>query len=927
MSARSGKGKAKTGRDTPVMQQFLRCKAEVPHAILFFRLGDFYEMFYEDAPLAAEVLGLTLTSRNKSSDDPIPMAGIPHHAAAGYIARLLSAGHSVAVCEQMADPSTVKGVVPREIVRVITPGLCLEPDALEDRKSHNLVTFCAPSDSTPADGQPCEPGSWGVAVLDASVSDLRVSTHQGQAAVVAELMRSEPREILLPTPTEGGAPPIEPGALRALFPNTTLTHLDQVLSHPRRSDLRQSHPPQSCPPRVGGPEQELPKEVSQLPAASRIAASQVLAYARHLNPQGPLPFQRISQGESQSTLQLDGASVRNLELVSTLDGKQEGSLLHHMDRTRTALGARLLRRRVLSPPLERSWLQQRYDHVQRWVDAPVTRDNVQTRLKSVADIERLVTRAEHGTATPRDLHQIRTSLQSCIAIEACIATDTSIGTDASVAWECTRAALPSSLLELSQRLDRTLAEDPAPTPAQGAIIAQGADAELDDLRQTASGSKNQLLELEKRERTQTGIDTLKIKYTRVFGYYIEVTRTHLSKVPEHYRRKQTVAGAERYIIDELDTLQEKILTADDRAQARETELVEQLLGHVVNRANDLRRWAQGLAELDLDVAMASLASERGYVRPELHGGVGVQFKRLRHPVIEAHLRHGTFVPNDLCLDGDAHRFMLITGPNMAGKSTVMRQVALAVVMAHVGAFVPAASARLGHVDRIFTRVGASDNLREGKSTFMVEMTETAAILRHATAHSLVLLDEIGRGTGTLDGLSIAWAVTRHIHDRIQCPTMFATHFHELCELSHTLGGLENYRVATRLDTADDSQARMVFLHHLEPGASSHSYGLEVARLAGLPEAVLQSAANRLGQLEQASTGSGSQQLLPLGGATAKECPAPTREVLPPTVRDLLAELSTLDPNQLTPLQALTRLAEFSQRAAIESLGPVKRPQT
>ncbi len=868
---RDTRARRKKKAHTPVMQQYMRCKEQYPDALIFFRLGDFYEMFYEDAVKAAELLGITQTYRGTGPDgERIPMAGVPHHAATGYLARLLQLGQKVAICEQMADPKTVKGVVPREVVRVVTPGLCLEEDALDARTDNYLVALVPEGDTL------------GLAALELSTGQLRTTLLPDTASTLAELVRLEPKEILLPA---DGLEELET-ALRAssaaVLQRGPIPPVQEVLSE------------------VLGAESVA---LDGVPRASRTAAAAALAYARSTQPGARLTIQRVGTYDPREHLVLDEAAVRNLELIKTIGGERQGSLLHLLDATKTAMGARLLRRRLLAPLTDVRAIRRRHDAVEAFVVDEVLRQEVRASLAPVGDLERMATRAVMGVATPRDLGGIRDALARAEELATGLAQAAARSTD-----ETLGALVPADVLsELRGALSTVLVAEPPASARDGGIVADGIDADLDELRALSSRSKDVILELEQRERRRTGIGSLKIKYTRVFGYYIEVTKANLGAVPSDYVRKQTVANAERYVTEELAELQERILGADERAKQLETALFEKLRAQVAAQAHRLRALAESLASIDVHSTLAEVAHRFGYGRPDVDASTRLMLVEARHPIVERLVAQGSFVPNDVSLDVEGERLMILTGPNMSGKSTAMRQVALAVVLAQAGSFVPARRAHIGVVDRLYTRVGASDNLGEGQSTFMVEMREAASILRGATQRSLVILDEIGRGTSTYDGLAIAWAIAEHLHDTVRCRGMFATHYHELCELAATREGAVNYNVAAR-EYGDD----VVFLHKLVPGGANRSYGIAVARLAGVPASVLDRARSILADLEAgAALPSGAHARMRAidasGRAQLELFAAPVPAPQPSAVEQALREL---DPDRLRPIEALMELARL-----------------
>jgi DNA mismatch repair protein MutS len=862
--------KADKPRRSPAMEQFFRAKREHPDTLLFFRMGDFYELFYEDAVLASQKLDIALTSRgNDEHGIPIPMAGVPHHAASGYIARAVEQGLSVAICEQLEDPSKVKGVVPRGVVRVVTPGLVLDPDALDDKAPRYLAAVRGLD------------GRYGLSSFDLSTCEARACEFGSTSELCAELLRIDPRELLL----HDSLASLRTELARAL-PGSALRDVDDArleaaLAAPRLRALL--------------------TDAVGLGAAGRDAAALALAYAQSTQPVVELDVRRIAPYDPSQRLGLDEAAVRSLELTRTLSGERAGSLLHLLDSSCTSMGARLLRGRLLAPLSNLAAIRRRHDAVEALVLDGVLRGRLREGLARVADLERLATRAALGVATPRELGAIRGSLVAAAELGALLEAARAQLTDDSLA----QLALGEPCSEVLGWLIAALVDEPPSSGGVMGILRDDFDPRIAELRELSANGKDVILRLEQSERERTGISSLKIRFTRVFGYYIEITKSKLDAVPADYRRKQTVAGGERYTTEALDEVQAKILNADERLKALETELFETLRRRIGAQAQELRRLAQALAEVDFHANLAEVAHRHDYVRPELDESAALELREARHPIVERYAESGSFVPNDVVLDADAGRLMVITGPNMAGKSTAMRQTALAVILAQAGSFVPAHSARIGLVDRIYTRVGASDNVARGDSTFMVEMRETASILRGATRRSLVILDEIGRGTSTYDGLAIAWAVAEHLHDAVGCRTMFATHYHELCELASTRSGVRNFNVAAR-----EYGENVVFLRKLIEGGANRSYGVAVARLAGVPEIVLSRARAMLAELESgAALPSGAPaSMRPRGRGSDAQldmfAAAPSVALAPSEVEATLREL---DIDRLTPLDALVAL--------------------
>jgi DNA mismatch repair protein MutS len=877
--------KQRRGQYSPAMQQYFRAKQQYPDAFVFFRLGDFYEMFFEDAERASQLLDLALTSRGADTDGtPIPMAGIPHHGASSYIARLIAQGHQVAICEQMEDPSKVKGIVPREVVRVITPGLVVDPDAL-DARAHNYLVAVVSADDC-----------FALSAFEFTTSELRVCTLRDDADLIAELVRLDCREILMGEKLEAIRRAIAKILPRAVVRAVSDPQLEQALSDQRTMAILQKARGES---------------LDQKPsAAEERALALVLKYAQDTQPATAVEVQRISPYNPTDQLVLDDAAVRNLEIVKTLAGERAGSLISLLDKTHTPMGARALRRRILAPLTDIAAIRRRHDSVETLVDEWELRAELQKILAEVGDLERLATRAALAMATPRDLGATRAALAAAGRLAAVVAGRPRQFTDDALAGLANADRCGDVLKQLSE----TLVDEPPPTDTVGGIFRETFDPRIAELRHLSSSSKDFILQLEAKERTRTGISSLKIRYTRVFGYYIEVTRTHLKSVPSDYRRKQTIATGERYTTDELEALQAEILSADQRLNSLEAELFSELRRSVGAQAPRLRALAATVGDLDVHAALAEVAHRHGYVRPLIDDSLLIDLKEARHPIIEQTVTPGTFVPNDIYLDIERQRLMIITGPNMSGKSTAMRLVAISVIIAQAGGFVPASQARIGLVDRIYTRVGASDDLSRGESTFMVEMRETAAILRGASRRSLVILDEIGRGTSTYDGLAIAWAVAEHLYDIIGCRAMFATHYHELCELAATRPAAVNFNVA-----AKEYRNEVVFLHKILPGSANRSYGVAVAKLAGVPTGVIARAGQILKELESgAALPSGAMASLrrkDVSGAIQLEMFSPVVSEVKASVSEAEKTLRALEIDKTTPVEALLLLSKL--KASLE----------
>ena len=868
---------------TPVMKQYATAKAAHPDALLFFRMGDFYELFNEDAVVASRALDLTLTARNKGAPDEIPMAGVPHHAASSYVQRLLEQGFKVAICEQMADPSKVKGIVPREVVRVVTPSIAYDDAGLDARENHYLVAV----ERAGADS-----GAFGIAALDVSTGELSACAADDATSALAELVRLDPREILVGPEAQALVAPLQAARMR-------------VAIRSLETSLSESEADGTLDGQLGAGESRA------LPASPEVrrAAARCVATARACEGGRALPIARLGVYSLGDTLVLDEATQSHLELVRSVEGASRGSLLAQIDVTKTAPGARLLRRRLLAPIARVADVRRRHDAVELFVMHPGLRQEVRSRFTEVGDLERLAIKLVVDRAAPRDLVALRRSLGELPAVASALArcpdpsAREALGVGPDEPWI-------DPCADLFDLLSRAVADDAPARVSDGGVIRDGFDPALDEARELMRGGQRHIVDLEARLREGSGIPSLKLRYTRVFGWYIEVTRSHLDKAPLSWRRKQTVATGERFTCDELDLLADKLAHAEERAATRETELFGALVRDLGRQEGRLRAVATRIAEWDVASALGEIAHRDDWVRPVIDDSLDLCLEDARHPVVEKLAAAGRFVPNDVTLgaaEGQS-RLWLVTGPNMAGKSTLMRQTALCVILAQMGAFVPARRATIGVVDRVLTRVGASDNLSRGESTFMVEMKETANVLRRATRRSLVILDEIGRGTSTYDGLAIAWAVAEHLHDAIACRAMFATHYHELTDLAGPRAGTcENWSVSAREHEGD-----VVFLHKLQRGAASRSYGVACARLAGLPEVVLARARTVLADLERGDT-------LPSGaGPSLRARRPPSRDQLDlfgagaARPHPAVETLRNVDVDRLTPLEALQLVANLKK---------------
>ena len=849
---------------TPLMKQYSAIKAEHQGSILFFRMGDFFEMFFEDAKTASKVLGLTLTSRNHSDAERVPLAGFPHHQLEVYLAKMLKAGYNVSICEQVEDPKKAKGLVKREVIEVVTPGSSLSENVLEDNRNNYLASVVP------------DKGMVGAAYADISTGEF--FTSEGSLEEMRELIEHiSPAEILYP---QNSAETITKNI--GINAKTAVSKLDDwYFSSAYTEDLLKRHFGVVSLRGLG---------LDNSPLAVR-AAGAVLAYLKEELKRDCSQLRRITFAPLRSGMMLDPAAIRNLELFNSFSGRADATLYHIINRTSTPMGSRLLRRWLGEPLIDADAVNKRLNSVQELVESRDLRNGLQPLLKKLCDIERTLSRLAGGRGNPRDALALSKSLELIPLIIGVLDDSGSI-----LLKELGTKLDPVS--ELAKRLQTALADDPPFTVSEGGIFRPGYNQRLDNLRSIAGSGKDWIICHQEEERSRTGIPTLKIRYNKVFGYYIEITKPHADKVPPEYIRKQTLVNAERYITPELKEYEEKVLRAEEEIKEIEYELFGELRYTIAGFAEVLQSDASILAEIDVYLSFAETAIANDYCRPEVIDEDIIEIRDSRHPVIEKLMPPGqNFIPNDITIGGDL-RIMIITGPNMAGKSTYLRQVALIVLMAQAGCFVPAKEAKIGVVDRIFTRVGAQDNLVEGESTFLLEMNEAANILNHATTKSLIVLDEIGRGTSTYDGLSIAWALTEYLHNnpRLRSKTLFATHYHELTELGERLSGVRNFNILVR-----EHENRIIFLRKIAPGGCDRSYGIQVARMAGLPNKLIDKALEVLAQLEgtgmnhsfSARSHSCDQLNLFLSGND--------------TLREKLGEI---DPDNLTPRQALDLLYEL-----------------
>ncbi len=833
---------AKERNLTPMINQYLRIKERYRDSLLLFRLGDFYELFFEDAEIASRILGIALTTRDKGKENPVPMCGVPYHAVDGYIAKLLRAGFKVAICEQVEDPKKARGIVRREVTRVLTPSTAVELDEEERGERSFLAAVWAGSNG------------YGLAFLETSTGEFVVDKASAPDELADSLLTINPKEIISSAPL-----PLKD------FKYEIRPELFSIKERPFTDD----------------------DDINK-------AASAAVAFVEQLRKTPINYLQQVRFLRKEKRLVLDAISIRNLELLKNLrDGSRYGSLIHVLDRTKTPMGSRTLRSWITSPSAELSEIESRLDAVEELKKDPVNRDKLRELLGKIGDLHRLASRASFKVASPKDLASLRSYLQQLPKLQEILSSFSSV--------LLKRIASSFDALEdVRELLERALSDEPPHLISQGGIIREGYHSELDELRRISSSTKSIIAEMEEKERRRTGISSLRIGYNKVFGYYIEVTKANLHLVPSDYIRKQTLVNSERFITPQLKELEEKILHAEERIKEIEEALFNELREKIGRESARIVRTADQIGVVDALASFAEVAHSLNYCRPQLHEGFHLRIIKGRHPVVEVLKKDEPFVPNDTFMDED-RRILIITGPNMGGKSTYLRQVALISLLAHAGSFVPAEKAEIPLIDRIFTRIGASDFLVGGESTFMVEMKETAEILRKATERSLIVLDEIGRGTSTFDGMSIAWAVVEHIHEKIGAKTLFATHYHELTRLERLYPKVKNLHILVR-----EWQGEVIFLYEVSEGASDRSYGIHVAKLAGIPSEVVQRAWEVLEELEKRG-----RRVEKVG----------RRQPVQPSLFDYLNDeryeriremLEGIDINRTTPLQALQLLAQMKE---------------
>ena len=877
-----------TGELTPMMKQYMQTKEEYKDCILFYRLGDFYEMFFDDALTASKELEITLTGKNCGLEERAPMCGIPYHAVDSYLNRLVSKGYKVAICEQVEDPKTAKGIVKREVIRVVTPGTNLDTQGLDETKNNYIMCIVYMADR------------YGLSVADVTTGEYLVTELDSQTKLMDELYKFMPSEIVCNEAFYMSGLDLDDlkNRLHMAIYSLEAWYFDDALCR----ETLQEHFKVASLEGIGLSDYE----------CGMIASGALLKYLEETQKNSLSHMSRLTRYATGNYMVLDSATRRNLELVETLREKQKrGSLLWVLDKTKTAMGARTLRKYVEQPLIDKESIVKRLDAVAELKDNAICREEIREYLNPVYDLERLVGKITYQSANPRDLIAFQSSLSMLPSVK-CILKDM----ESDLLKEIYEELDP--LEELCDLVGRAIQEEPPLAMKEGGIIKDGYNEEVDRLRKAKSEGKNWLADLETKEREKTGIKNLRIRYNKVFGYYLEVTNSFKDLVPDYYTRKQTLANAERYIIPELKELEDTILGAEDKLCALEYELYCEVRNTIAAELTRIQRTAKAVAKLDVIASLALVAERNNYVRPKINEKGVIDIRDGRHPVVEKMIPNDMFIANDTYLDDKKQRISIITGPNMAGKSTYMRQAALIVLMAQLGSFVPASSANIGLVDRIFTRVGASDDLASGQSTFMVEMNEVANILRNATSKSLLILDEIGRGTSTFDGLSIAWAVVKYISNSklLGAKTLFATHYHELTELEGKISNVNNYCIAVK-EKGDD----IVFLRKIVKGGADKSYGIQVAKLAGVPDPVINRAKEIVEELVTADITGKVKDIAVQGSETKKKTQKKLDEVdltqfsLFDTVKDddVLNELKELDISHMTPMDAMNKLYQLQNK--------------
>ena len=860
-------------KETPLMKQYKEIKAEHQESILFFRLGDFYEMFFEDAVIASKELGITLTSRNKEKGQEVPLAGIPYHSAATYISKLVQKGYRVAICEQTESPKEAKGIVRREVVKIITPGTVIDTDYLDDKSNNYLLGLHIKDDVA------------GISYVDITTGEFKTTQLEGEgiiSRVLNEIHKVSPNEIIVEE-------------------KTYEKYREELKDYASLGELN-LHPV----PMIRGSENILKTYFGVLSLESygldnkqmSIRSSALtLEYVLELQKYGELPINTMSYVSQDEYVEMNLTTQRNLELIQNQREKSAlGSLLWVLDMCKTSMGTRLLKNFIKNPLLNVEKIKKRQDDIEFFIEEVVIREEVREQLKEVYDIERLIGKVILGTENGRDLTSLKKSIRSTLEILR------------TLGGRKIFEAPVEKLIEMYNLIEQAILPEAPFSVREGNMIKSGYNTELDELHNISKSGKSYILDIEAREKQATGIKNLKVKYNKIFGYFIEVTKANVPLVPDYYIRKQTLTNSERYITEELKEYESKVLNAKEKIEALEYELFKEVSGKIKEEKNLLQKLALNIAYLDVATSLADVAIKNNYIRPEITEEYDLKITDGRHPIVEKLLKGEEFVKNGVNLDNEKN-MLILTGPNMAGKSTYMKQLALIIVMAQIGSYVPASYASIGLVDKIFTRVGASDDLVSGQSTFMVEMSEVANIVNNATNKSFVILDEVGRGTSTFDGISIASSITTYIHDKIGAKTIFATHYHELTEMEKKLRRAVNYRIEVK-ETADE----VVFLREIVRGGADKSYGIEVARLAGLPSEILQKSKMMLKKLEAnraiIEEKMKGEQLSLFGGAPEVEIEEePVREILPEEEK-IIETLKNVDLNSLTPLDALMKLNEI-----------------
>lgn len=874
---------------TPLLAQYKEIKERHKDSILFFRMGDFYEMFYDDAITASKVLEITLTARNREKGEDVPMCGIPYHAANTYIAKLIRKGFKVAICEQLEDPKSAKGIVKRDVVRIITPGTAIDP-LLLDSKENNFIAAVYPVFKKASEIKDIE--KCGLALLDISTGDFFVSefSYEDKSRnLLDELSRFMPKEALIPKDSEK-----QPELLKLAENNHILVnHYDawQFSTDSAYKTLTGHFKTQSLEG-FGCKKEDLAVN----------AAGAIISYIRETQRADLLNITSMKKYNPSDYMLMDSSTIRNLELIENIRNRErKGSLLSVIDRTGTPMGARLLKQRLLQPLSSVKDIQKRLDAVGVFKEDIAVRNKIESCLKDISDIERITGRITLGTANARDLIGLKNSIHKLPGIKDSIS-------DIQIEMIKEIHSNIDTLSDIYQIIEKAVIDNPPNTITEGGIIKDGCSKSLDELKAISREGKGFILNIEKKEKERTKIDSLKVRYNQVFGYYIEVTKANLHLVPEDYIRKQTLTNAERFITPELKEYEEKVLGAEEKICRLELELFNEIINSIIKETKRIQKTGRALAKLDVFCSMAEIAADYNYIKPEINDSDSIKIVDGRHPVIERGITGERFVPNDSLIDNNENRLIIITGPNMAGKSTYMRQAALIVLMAQIGSFVPAKEAAIGIVDRIFTRIGASDFLTEGQSTFMVEMNETANILNNATAKSLIILDEIGRGTSTFDGISIAWAVAEYIHNNLSAKTLFATHYHELTELAITLNGVKNYNIAVK-----EWNDEIIFLRKIIEGSADRSYGIQVARLAGLPKKTIERAKEILSNLESGELNEVGEPKIAQSDITPVERHTRQIDIFTTQASPVIKELLGIDTLNMTPLEALNKLHELKKK--------------